>query len=349
MPEPLLDVDNLTIQYETKDGLLTAVSNASFTIEEGEFFGLAGESGSGKSTLAKAVMHGLDDNGHIESGSVRYRGEDITDYSEKEMNRNLRWKEISWMPQGSMNSLDPLQRVSDQALEIANQHTDLSNEEALTKFEEMFEIVGIPESRINDYPHQFSGGMQQRTIIALSLFLEPSLLIADEPTTALDVIMQDQIFKYLVETRESLDTSMIMITHDISLIFESCDEIAIMHGGQLMEKGTVSDVYDTPHHPYTMLFQNAFPDIRHPNQELEIIEGHPPVQLDDVDYCTFADRCPWATEKCRESAPPQEQIDDEGAHTAACYHSEQAYEEYVVRDDPNVGNDDHPDTATQER
>lgn len=349
MSQPLLEVDDLTIQYDTDQGPLTAVSNASFSVEEGEFFGLAGESGSGKSTLAKAVMHGLDDNGRITSGTIRYRGTDITTYSEREMNRELRWKEISWMPQGSMNSLDPLQRVSDQAVEIAKHHTDLSREAALEKFEEMFEIVGIPESRIHDHPHQFSGGMQQRTIIALALFLEPSLLIADEPTTALDVIMQDQIFRYLVDIRDAMDTSMLMITHDISLIFESCDDMAIMHGGQIMENGSVTDVYDRPHHPYTMLFQNAFPDIRYPDQELEIIEGHPPVQYGDVDICTFADRCPWATAECRESEPPHEAVNGEGNHTAACFHKDQAFEEYVVGDDGHVSTDEHADITSQDQ
>lgn len=343
MSEPLLEIDELTAQYETNSGDLTAVSNASFEIMEGEFYGLAGESGSGKSTLAKSVIGGLDDNGKIDSGVIRYKGQEIQDYTESEFNKKLRWKEISWIPQGSMNSLDPLQRVSDQALEIANVHTDLSEEEALGKFEEMFEVVGLQKSRIDDYPHQFSGGMQQRAMIALALFLEPSLVIADEPTTALDVIMQDQIFKYFDEVKDKIDTSLLLITHDISVIFESCDKVAIMHAGQVAETGDVVDVHQNPRHPYTILFKEAFPDIRYPNRELEIIEGYPPQHIGKVDYCSFVDRCPWATEECRADAPTLEQADEDD-HKAACFRMDETarlYEqEYESRLAEAVGQED---------
>jgi len=343
MSEPLLEIDELTAQYETNSGDLTAVSNASFEIMEGEFYGLAGESGSGKSTLAKSVIGGLDDNGKIDSGVIRYKGQEIQEYTESEFNEKLRWKEISWIPQGSMNSLDPLQRVSDQALEIADVHTDLSEQEALGKFEEMFEVVGLQKSRIDDYPHQFSGGMQQRAMIALALFLEPSLVIADEPTTALDVIMQDQIFKYFDEVKEKIDTSLLLITHDISVIFESCDKVAIMHAGQVAETGDVVDVHQNPRHPYTILFKEAFPDIRYPNRELEIIEGYPPQHIGTVDYCSFVDRCPWATEECRADAPTLEQAAEDD-HMAACFRMDETahlYEqEYESKLAEAVGQED---------
>jgi len=326
--EPLLEVENLTIEYETRQGPLTAVSNADFTVGEGEYFGLVGESGCGKSTLAKSIIGGLDDNGKIASGKLKYRGEEIQDLSDAQLNEKIRWKEIAYIPQASMNSLDPLQRLSEQAIEIANVHTDLTDEEALTQFKEMFEVVGLPENRIRDYPHEFSGGMQQRAIIALSLFLKPSIIIADEPTTALDVIMQDQIFKYLDEIREATDTSMILITHDISLVFETCDELAVMHGGQIAETGRITDVYDNPKHPYSYLLQRAFPDIRYPDRELETIEGTPPQQFGDVDYCTFANRCPWAEEGCREAAPELE-VSDRSAenHRASCFRSKEIFEQ----------------------
>jgi oligopeptide/dipeptide ABC transporter ATP-binding protein len=192
----------------------------------------------------------------------------------------------------------------------------------------MFEIVGLPENRIRDYPHQFSGGMQQRAIIALALFLKPSIIIADEPTTALDVIMQDQIFKHLDAIKGSTDTSMILITHDISLVFETCDELAVMHGGQVAETGEITDVYDEPKHPYSYLLQKAFPDIRYPNRELQTIEGTPPQQFGDVNYCTFADRCPWSTEECRESAPELFTTDGSAdGHRAACFRTEEIFEE----------------------
>lgn len=326
--DPLLEVDNLTVQYETRTGDLTAVSDASFKLDSGEFVGLAGESGSGKSTLAKAIIGGLDGNGKIESGAIRYRGEEIQDFDEQRLNTELRWKEISWIPQSSMNSLDPLQRVSEQAVEIADVHTDFTEEEARSKIRKMFDVVGLQQSRIDDYPHQFSGGMQQRAIIALALFLEPKLVIADEPTTALDVIMQDQIFKYLNETKTEIDTSLLLITHDISVIFESCDSVAVMHASQIAERGTTEAVHDNPRHPYAFMFKEAFPDIREPNRELEVIEGYPPELYGDVDFCSFADRCPWASEECREQAPPTQPVGDDPSHKAACVHMDEAYELY---------------------
>ncbi len=332
MSEPLLEAEDLTIQYETKDGMLTAVSNASFTIEPSQFLGLAGESGSGKSTLAKGIIGGLDDNGEVASGTIRYKGREIQGLTDKQLSEELRWTEISWIPQGSMNSLDPLQRVIDQALEIADVHTDLEESEARDKFKELFEIVGLQGSRIDDYPHQFSGGMQQRAIIALALFLDPDLIIADEPTTALDVIMQDQIFKYLDKVKGE-DTSLLLITHDISVIFESCDTVAIMHASQIAERGTVSDVYESPRHPYAILFKDAFPDIREPDRELQIIEGHPPQLLGEVDHCSFVERCPWAAEECREKAPPLETVEDGGdGQYASCFRKDEAHREYN-RDD----------------
>jgi oligopeptide/dipeptide ABC transporter ATP-binding protein len=350
--EPLLEIEDLTIQYETGYGMLTAASNATFTIDEGEFFGLAGESGSGKSTMAKAIVGGLDDNGQISSGTIRYRGTEIQDYSETRLNEEIRWKEISWIPQSSMNSLDPLQQVSEQAMEIGRVHTDHSDETLREKLKEMFDIVGLQESRIDDYPHQFSGGMQQRAIIALALFLEPSLVIADEPTTALDVIMQDQIFKHLVEMKEDLDTSLLLITHDISVIFESCDSVAIMHASQIAEKGKTEAVYKNPRHPYAFMFKEAFPDIRDPKRELEVIEGYPPELMGEVDFCSFVDRCPWAVEECRSAEPIHEQVDDDDpTHTVGCFRKEDAYENYVAEQnppDPTAGSAREQSVATEQ-
>lgn len=321
MNDTILEVDDLTIEYETKSEPLKAVSNASFSVGEREYRGVVGESGCGKSTLAKAIVGALDDNGKITSGSIRYRGQEIHNMSEQELNEEIRWKEISWIPQSSMNSLDPMKRVNEQALELAKIHTDLSKEEALDQFREMFEIVGLQPSRISDYPHQYSGGMQQRAVIALALFLEPSLLIADEPTTALDVIMQDQIFKYLDRIKDN-GVSMLLITHDISVVFESCDTMTVMHGGQSVESGSVEQIYDSPMHPYSVLLQEAFPDYRYPDRELSVIQGDPPEQWGEVDYCTFADRCPIAVDKCRRQSPDSEALSADGAdpaHRVSCY------------------------------
>ena len=323
MTEPLLEAEDLTIQYRTERGPITAVSGASFRIEKGEYFGLVGESGCGKSTIARAIIGGLDDNGHIESGQIRYRGKNLHDMTQDELNNEIRWKEISLIPQSSMNSLDPLRRISKQAIELAEVHTDMGNQEALSKLRELFETVGLQENRIKEYPHQFSGGMQQRAIIAMALLLNPSLIIADEPTTALDVIMQDQVFKYLEKIKDERNASMMLITHDISLVFESCQSMAVMHAGQVAESGSTRDVLKSPCHPYSILLQEAFPDIRHPNRELGVIEGIPPQNLGSVDYCTFADRCPWVVEECQVSSPSLEPADGgTDQHQAACFRKE---------------------------
>ncbi|WP_458208568.1 ABC transporter ATP-binding protein [Haladaptatus sp. NG-SE-30] len=324
MTEPILEVEDVTIKYRTRgDSDIYAVNDASFEIHEHDYFGLVGESGCGKSTIADSIVGGLDDNGEVVSGTIKYKGTEIQDYSESKFNKEIRWKEISVIPQSSMNSLDPVMRLSEQAIEIAKYHTDLSESEAVERLKELFEVVGLSESRIHDYPHQFSGGMQQRTIIAFALFLRPSLIIADEPTTALDVIMQDQILDHINQLKEDWDISMLLITHDISIVFENCDTMAVMHGGQMAETGTVVDVFDEPRHPYAILLQNAFPDIRYPDRELTVIEGHPPQLLDKPDYCTFADRCPWSVEDCHAGAPPPEKVEKNGGHRAWCIRADE--------------------------
>lgn len=331
MSTPLLEVEDLTIQYHTPRGNVTAVSNASFSVDEGEYVGLVGESGCGKSTIAKALIGALDNNGEVVSGTIRYKGDEIQDLTEAELNKQIRWEEIAIIPQSSMDSLDPLQRIEEQAKEIANVH-GVNESEAMDRFRELFETMGIRPDRVTDYPHQFSGGMQQRAIIALALFLRPSLIIADEPTTALDVIMQDQIFKYLDRVKEEVDTSMVLITHDISVVFESCKRLAIMHGGQVAETGATVDIYDNPRHPYSILLQEAFPDVRYPKRDLEVIEGSPPREFGEVTRCTFADRCPWVTEECRQAEPPLESVSETTEtgipHLAACFRKEEALELY---------------------
>lgn len=235
--QALLEAKNLTVNYRTKSGDVTAVSDISFQIEEGEYIGIVGESGCGKTTLANALLGILDDNGYIAEGSVRYKGEEISEYTPEELNKKVRWKEISVIPQGAHGYLDPLERISDQAIELAQVHTDMNEEEIIEKSKELFSVMGIKPERVFDYPHQFSGGMQQRTLIALSLLLDPSLIVADEPTTALDVIMQDQIFDHLEKIKQEYDVSIVLITHDVAVVFENCDTLAIMHSGQLCEYG----------------------------------------------------------------------------------------------------------------
>lgn len=324
-PDPLLEVRDLTVKYGTSEGPVTGVSNASFTVEPEEFFGLIGESGCGKSTLAKSIIGGLDPNGSIESGTIRYKGEEIQDFSDEEFSKRLRWNEISYIPQASMNSLDPIERIDAQAIRIGRAHTDQTKAELQDRLRSLFNVMGLPEYRMSDYPHQFSGGMKQRAIIALSLLLEPSLLIADEPTTALDVIMQDKIFKYITNIKDEFETSLLLITHDISVTFELCRRMSIMHAGQICEIGTAETVFDDPRHPYTAALQHSFPDIRFPDAELGTIEGHPPTLRGESPgtYCHYVDRCPLSTEECEAHAPPLEPFEGSPDHLVACIHADE--------------------------
>lgn len=330
MTDPLFEVDDLTIKYSVANGELTAVSDASFSISEGKYMGLVGESGCGKSTIAKSVMGGLDDNGEVASGKILYKGEEIQDYTQGELSEKIRWDEISLIPQSAMNSLDPVRQIDTQAVELAQVHTDMTKAEAKDQLADLFEIVGLQESRIEDYPHEFSGGMQQRAIIAFALLLEPSLIIADEPTTALDVIMQDQVFAYLDKIQDELGSSMMLITHDISVVLETCQQITVMHAGQVAESGSAIELYESPKHPYLIHLQDSFPDIRNPREELAEIEGQPPQMMGEADFCSFADRCPWEVEECTQQAPPLQPVEEgEDSHSVSCIRSDEPlYEEY---------------------
>ncbi len=323
MTEPVLEIENLDIRYRTDEGDVAAVNDASFEVNPGQYHGLVGESGCGKSTIAKAIVGGLDSNGEVTNGTIKLGGEEIQDLSDKEFSDQVRWKRISKIPQSSMNALDPVMRIDKQALDLGKYHTDWTKEETLDRLAELFDIVGLPTDRMDDYPHQFSGGMQQRVVIALSLLLEPDLIIADEPTTALDVIMQDQIMAHLQNIKEDTDVAMLLITHDISLVFEECDAITVMHGGQVAETGSAVDLFDNPRHPYSILLQRTFPDVRYPDQELTTIKGDPPVLTGDVAECSFADRCPWALPECRDGNPPLEPTEGEPAHLNSCIRSDE--------------------------
>lgn len=316
--DPLLEIEDLDIEYRTRDGALHAVSDASFTIQSNEYFGLVGESGCGKSTIAKSILNKLDANGRVSDGEIRYRGTNLLDLTEEEYDNQFRWNEISIIPQSAMNSLNPIERISRQAWEIAEAHTDWTKEETLDELKMLFDVVGLPESRIHDYPYQFSGGMKQRAVIALSFLLKPSLVVADEPTTALDVIMQDQFLKYVDEVREVRDSAILMITHDIAVVFELCDTMGVMHGGQIAETGSTKNIVDNPRHPYSILLQQAFPDHRFPDRELEEIHGAPPSLSEEVDFCTFVDRCPWSIRDCSHGAPPLEAVTDDESHVVGC-------------------------------
>lgn len=316
----LLEVKDLTIHYRTKTGPLVAVDSVSFDIPEGQNLGLVGESGCGKTTTAKALIRLLPSNGSIVRGQMKYKDTHIEKLTDKEL-RAFRWEEISMISQSAMNSLNPVFRVGDQIVEAIQAHRKDSRNQAMKRAEELFDVVGLEKKRLRAYPHEMSGGMKQRAIIAMAMALDPGLIIADEPTTALDVIVQDRILKKIVEVQKNMKSSMVFITHDISVVAETCQRVCVMYAGKVMELGPTSKVFKAPYHPYTMGLSNAFPSIQMDQSELISIPGYPPNLINPPKGCLFFERCPFATTKCENEAPPVLEIDDD--HFAACHYSDQ--------------------------
>jgi len=312
---PLLEVEGLAIEYRTPDGRLRAVDDVDFRVARDETLGLVGESGCGKSTIARAILDVLDRNGEVAAGEIRFKGVDLTGLTAAELN-DVRWNGISMISQSAMNALNPVHRISAQIVEAIQAHEDVTDAEARERVVELFELVGLNPNRIDDYPHQFSGGMKQRAYIAMALALDPDLLIADEPTTALDVIVQDQILKRLGELRRDLGISMLLITHDISVVAETCDRLGVMYAGKLMEYGDIESIFEAPYNPYTLGLQNSFPSVSE-TRDLISIPGTPPDLSDPPEGCRFAARCPFATDGCLDAHPPLEAVDDD--HYSACY------------------------------
>lgn len=313
----LLEVENLRVKYDTSDGPVYAVDGVSFDIEPGENLGIVGESGCGKSTLAKAIIGTLPRNGSVDGGAIRFRGDDLTTLSEQR-GRELRWEEISLIPQSAMNALDPVYTIREQIVEAIKAHRRGAGDvESNRIVDEMFDLVGLDCDRADDYPHQFSGGMRQRAMIAMALALDPALVLADEPTTALDVIMQDQILKRISAIQEKISSSMIVITHDVAVIAETCDRVVIMYAGEVAEEGPVEEIFDRPYHPYTLGLKSAFPNIQQPEKDLVGIDGSPPDLTNPPSGCRFAARCPLATERCVEVSPPT--VETRGLRTY-CHH-----------------------------
>jgi oligopeptide/dipeptide ABC transporter ATP-binding protein len=314
---PLLEVNNLSIEYKMEgEPNVEAVRDVSFTIERGENLGLVGESGCGKTTTATSVIRNLSPNGKITSGEIIFDGKDITHLSKKELQK-LRWKEISMISQSAMASLNPVYTINEQIREAIQAHeSGVSNKQARIRGEELFELVGMDPDRITDYPHQLSGGMRQRAIIAMALVHNPKLIIADEPTTALDVIVQEQILHRINELQNEINSSMLMITHDISVVAATCDKVAVMYGGELMEVGTTEQIYNNSHHPYTLGLQNAFPSIEGEKQDLVSIPGFPPDLSNPPTGCPFAVRCPWSAAACEQPLP---EVEVEDGHRVMCH------------------------------
>ena len=287
----LLEVKNLYIEYRTQEGTLKVVNDVSFDLKQGESLGLVGESGCGKTTLAKTIMRLLPDNGFISSGEIIFKKEDLVKKSKEEI-RKIRLSEIAMISQSAMNSLNPVYTVGDQLIEGIRAHTNVSRDWAKERAIEVFEIIGLDAKRLNNYPHQMSGGMKQRAIIAMALTLDPSLIIADEPTTALDVVVQDKILNKIIEIQKQINSSMIFITHDISVVSEVCETIIVMYAGRIMEKASTETFFRDPFHPYSLGLKNAFPSILEIGEELISIPGAPPDLMLEQKGCGFQERCP---------------------------------------------------------
>ncbi|ABR49456.1 oligopeptide/dipeptide ABC transporter, ATPase subunit [Alkaliphilus metalliredigens QYMF] len=319
----LLEVKNLDIEYVTEEGTLKAIDNVSFSLKEGESIGLVGESGCGKTTLAKSIMRLLPDNGSISAGEIIFKGEDIVKKSKEEI-RKLRLNEIAMISQSAMNALNPVYTVGDQIIEGIRAHSNATKAEAYKRAEEVFKIIGLEGKRLKSYPHQMSGGMKQRAIIAMALTLNPSLIIADEPTTALDVVVQDKILFQIVDIQKKMNSSMVFITHDISVVSEICETIIVMYGGKVMEKVSTKVFFKTPYHPYSLGLQNAFPSIKDIGEELISIPGAPPNLMEKQFGCRFQQRCPFRTELCQNEIPELIEVGEE--HLIACHYPERVEE-----------------------
>lgn len=314
----VLEVKDLKMYYSTKQGMVKAADGISFAINQGESMGLVGESGCGKTSVSMSIMRLLAENAKIVGGQILFKGQDIVKLKEEEMNK-IRWAGIAMIFQAAMNSLNPVYKVGDQIIEAILAHEpDVTFEEARERVAELYKLVGLDPKRMDNYPHEYSGGMKQRAVIAMSLACNPDLIIADEPTTALDVIVQDMILKELSKIQKKLNMSMIYISHDIAVIAEVAEKIAIMYSGKIVELSDAVTIFKKPAHPYTVGLMSSFPSIHGEKKKLVTIPGEPPNLLNAPDHCRFAPRCPFATKECWEKTPPYEEI--EPNHYVACFH-----------------------------
>ena len=314
--EQLLQCRNLVAGYRIKSGFVHAVDDVSFDLERGGFLGIAGESGCGKSTLAFAIMRLLKDNATIENGSLFFNGTDLVGLREEEM-KKIRWVDISMAFQSAMNALNPVLSIGEQLTDVIHAHGEVRQSEARDRAIEALKLVDIPRDRFNSYPHQLSGGMKQRVMIAMALILNPDLIIMDEPTTALDVVVQRTIIEKIQELRKSLGFSVIFITHDLSLLVEISDTLAIMYAGKIVEYGNSDELFNMPLHPYTIGLMNSFPSLTGKITRMGGIEGKPPDLLNPPEGCRFHPRCPHAMDICEKSCPALQKVDPR--HSVACF------------------------------
>lgn len=314
----VLEIKNLKTYYYTLRGPVKAVDSVNLQVEKGKALGLAGESGCGKTTIALSVLRILPKEGRIVDGNIFFCNEDITKIGEEEFRKRIRWKGISIVFQGAMNALNPVHTIENQIIEAITLHeTGVDKTEALERARNLFALVGLDPSRLKNYPHEFSGGMRQRAMIAMALACNPTLLIADEPGTALDVIVAAQVLKLLADLKAKLGLSMIVITHDLSIIAELCDTAAIMYAGKIAESGDVLTIFKEPMHPYTQGLISAFPNIKMERTRLTSIPGSPPDLLNPPKGCRFHPRCSYAMPICKTTEPPYEKVSDN--HYVSCW------------------------------
>lgn len=320
-----VDIKNLFVEYKTDDETVKAVNGVNLKVAKGKTLGLVGETGAGKTTTALSILRLVPDPpGIIKSGKIILNGKDIFEYTEDEMDK-IRGNRVSMIFQDPMTSLNPVMTVGEQIAEGIQIHQNMNSNDAMKKSEEMLELVGIPKERASEYPHQFSGGMKQRVVIAIALSCNPQLLIADEPTTALDVTIQAQVLELMKSLREKYETSMIMITHDLGIVAEVCDEVSIMYAGKIVEHGNLEDIFENTKHPYTEGLFNSLPNIEDRKSMLKPIKGLMPDPTDLPKGCAFHPRCTYAKDICTKREPTITHISD--THYVCCL----AYENTEVK------------------
>lgn len=317
---PVIDVKNLHVSYRTAAGPARALFDINLTIQHGARIGLVGESGCGKSTLLKTIMGVLPPNGEVTEGHIFLGDDDLLQMNE-ERRRKTRWAEISMITQSALNALNPVRRIDAQILEAVRAHRKITKAEGQALVARLLEMVGVSSDRAHDYPHQFSGGMRQRAVIAMALALSPQLIVADEPTTALDVIVQDQIFTQLRSLQDERGFAMVLVTHDIALVVENCQCICVMYAGMIVETGLTHDIVKRPRHPYTIGLLNAV-SVLGSDCEPIAIPGSPPNLFEKLDGCRFAPRCPLASGLCHSQVPPAVELEND--QTVRCHHWQQA-------------------------
>jgi len=312
----ILHVDDLRTYYRTLRGPLKAVDGVSFSLQRGEILGLVGESGCGKTTLALSIVRLLPPGAQVIAGKISLDGQDILNMSEEQM-KHVRWKKASIIFQGALNSLNPVLPVKEQIAEAILAHEKTEQNTVDKRINELFNAVGLESTRKENFPHEFSGGMKQRVMIAMALACNPELVVADEPTTALDVIVQYQILDLIRDLRDKLQISMILISHDLSVVAELCDKVAIMYAGKIVEFGDIFGIFETPKHPYTRALLRSIPKMTGTKTRLAYISGTVPDLTGAVPSCRFYERCPYAQKKCAEVEPETEHVDQ--THSVACH------------------------------